>query len=124
MGGLLLDLQAEKLDDESFLQICRQSGRFNDLVNRLLQLGRWKRRSVKPRRLMTTTCRPWLTYSSSVVTALWLNGWFMLEQIAASDFRLSVWLKDYASLQGDFPKALEWAKPLFLSRPSTAEYLR
>ncbi len=39
-GGLLLDLQAEKLDDESFLEICRQSGRLNDLVNRLLQLGR------------------------------------------------------------------------------------
>jgi hypothetical protein len=40
LGGLLLDLQAETLDDEAFLAICRQTGRLKDLVERLLQLGR------------------------------------------------------------------------------------
>lgn len=123
LGGLLLDLQAEKLDDESFLEICRQSGRLNDLVNRLLQLGR----------LEEAICE---TEKANDYNLLTLADIFverghgsLAERIvharaeASRDFRLSVWLKDYASLQGDFPKALEWAKRLFLSRPSTAEYV-
>jgi hypothetical protein len=39
-SGLLLDLKGEDMDDEAFLEFCRQHGRRHDLVNRLLQLGR------------------------------------------------------------------------------------
>lgn len=39
LGGFLLKL-SEPLSDESYLRICRQSGRCHDLVNRLLDLGR------------------------------------------------------------------------------------
>ena len=122
-GGLLLDLQAEKLDNESFLEICRQSGRLNDLVNRLLQLGR----------LEEAICE---TEKADDYNLLFLADRFvergqgsLAERIiiaraeTSRDFRLLAWLKDYARLRGDFPNALEWAKRLFLSRPSTAEYL-
>jgi uncharacterized Zn finger protein len=37
---LLLDLEADALDDEAYLKICRETGRLNDLIERLLQLKR------------------------------------------------------------------------------------
>ena len=40
LGRLLLDLEAAILDDEAYLKICRQTGRLNDLIDRLLILGR------------------------------------------------------------------------------------
>ena len=40
MGGLLLKLQADTMDDESFLEVCRLTGRLKDLVDRLLTLSR------------------------------------------------------------------------------------
>jgi tetratricopeptide (TPR) repeat protein len=39
-GSFLLELQADRLDDETFLRICRETGRTHDLVDRLLALGR------------------------------------------------------------------------------------
>ena len=39
-GGFLLVLEDDHLDDDAFLEICRDSGRLNDLVDRLLMLGR------------------------------------------------------------------------------------
>ena len=39
-GRLLLDLEADTLDDEAYLKICRETGRLNDLIERLLQLRR------------------------------------------------------------------------------------
>lgn len=39
-GGLLLELEADTLDDETYLRICRETGRFKDTVERLLKLGR------------------------------------------------------------------------------------
>ena len=39
-GGFLLELEDDHLDDDAFLEICRESGRLDDLVDRLLTLGR------------------------------------------------------------------------------------
>jgi catechol 2,3-dioxygenase-like lactoylglutathione lyase family enzyme len=39
-GKFLLDLQKDTLDDETYLRICRETGRTSDLVDRLLTLGR------------------------------------------------------------------------------------
>ena len=123
LGGLLLDLQAEKLDDESFLEICRQSGRLNDLVNRLLQLGRLEEAICETEKAddynLLTPADILVEHGHGSLAERMVHA----RAETSRDFRLSVWLKDYASLQGDFPKALEWAKRLFLSRPSTAEYL-
>lgn len=40
LGGLWLDLVGGQIDDETYLRICRQTGRTRDLVDRLLQLNR------------------------------------------------------------------------------------
>src|ERR1700688_714400 len=39
-GGVLLNLEKERLDDDAYLRICRETGRTADLVERLLALGR------------------------------------------------------------------------------------
>jgi len=39
-GEFLLGLQKDTLDDETYLQICRQAGLTTDLIDRLLALGR------------------------------------------------------------------------------------
>ena len=39
-GSFWLDLQKESLDDETYLRICRETGRTSDLNDRLLTLGR------------------------------------------------------------------------------------
>ena len=40
LGGFLLRLEQDTLDDEAYLALCRQTGRLRDAVGRLLQLGR------------------------------------------------------------------------------------
>jgi tetratricopeptide (TPR) repeat protein len=40
LGGLWLDLMAGEMDDETYLHICRETGRTHDLINRLLSLQR------------------------------------------------------------------------------------
>src|SRR6266566_859202 len=39
-GKFLLDLEKDTLDDETYLRICRETGRTFDLIDRLLTLGR------------------------------------------------------------------------------------
>lgn len=39
-GGFLLELEKKTLDDEAYLRICRETGQLEDMVERLLSLGR------------------------------------------------------------------------------------
>src|SRR5258706_9440795 len=50
-GKVLLDLQKETLDDETYLRICRETGRTSDLVDRLLTLGRIDEAAKETRRV-------------------------------------------------------------------------
>ncbi|HKY56212.1 MAG TPA: hypothetical protein VJM08_17980, partial [Anaerolineales bacterium] len=40
LGSLLLDLEADTLDDEAYIKVCRETGRLYDLIERLLKLKR------------------------------------------------------------------------------------
>ncbi len=40
LGGFLLELEADTIDDETYLRIARETGRTSDVVSRLLELGR------------------------------------------------------------------------------------
>src|SRR3989442_5197936 len=50
-GKFLLDLQKDTLDDETYLRICRETGRTSDLVDRLLTLGRTDEAAKETRRV-------------------------------------------------------------------------
>jgi uncharacterized Zn finger protein len=123
LGGLLLDLQAEKLDDETFLEICRQSGRLVDLVDRLLRLGRLEEainetEKVEDYRLLTLADIFLQQGHGSLVERL-----VQSRSESSQDTRLMIWLKDYAIRQGSLSKALELNANLFWKQPSLVEYL-
>ena len=53
LGRLLLDLEADILDDETYLKIRRETGRLTDLIDRLLQLKRVDEAIYAPVRIPT-----------------------------------------------------------------------
>lgn len=123
LGGLLLDLQAETLDDEAFLTICRQTGRLHDLVDRLLQLGRVDE-------AVSETQKTEDYYLPTLADVFVQHGHgFLAERLVreraetSRDNRLTIWLKDYAIQEGNLPEALALTMRLFWLRPSLAEYL-
>jgi uncharacterized Zn finger protein len=121
-GGFLLDLEAEALDDEAYLRICRESGRVNDLVERLLSLGRVEEEVQA-------------TAQASDYGMLTLAGIFdrhdhadlaqqLMEERAqqTEDTRVFDWLKDRYKLRRDFPGALELSEKLFRAQPDLTRY--
>ena len=123
LGGLLLDLQAESLDDESFLEICRQTGRLDDLVARLLQLDRVDEAVNESEKAED--------YRLLALADLFVQQGHdaIAEQMVRAraetsrDRRLILWLKENAIRQENLPEALELAKSLFWSQPSLPGYL-
>ncbi|MGI8687039.1 MAG: SWIM zinc finger family protein [Thermomicrobiales bacterium] len=121
-GALLLDLEADTLDDEGFLRICRKTGRILDLVDRLLALGRTDEATNEAAR-------------SSDYDLLQLADVFtrhgqgeiavrlMVERSETTqDSRILVWLKEHYKTSGDDDAALALAERLFRMRPGFGEY--
>jgi len=122
-GGFLLDLQAEELDDEAYLEICRQTARRTDLVERLLQLGRLDE--------ATTEFEKAEEYQLLTLADLFVRHGhgFVAEQMTLArsetsrDYRLIDWLKDYAIRQSDLPKAMELVRRLLWMQPTLERFL-
>lgn len=123
LGGLLLDLQAEKLDDESFLEICRQTGRLKDLVERLLQIGRLEEAISETEKAgdyhLLTLADTFVQQGHGSLAERLVHN----RSASSHDTRLTIWLKDYAIQQGDISKALELATRLFWLKSSLTDYL-
>src|SRR5262249_28449471 len=121
-GSFLLDLEADTLDDESFLQICRETGRVTDLVDRLLELGRRDeavaeaahREDPPP----VQPAHPFRQHGHGEVAERWMA------ERAGSTQAISVlaWLKKRYLARGDQAAALELAETIFLKRPDPEEY--
>jgi uncharacterized Zn finger protein len=122
LGGLLLELEAEELDDEDFLRICRETGRLFDLVNRLLALGRVDEALVEAQQ-------------AGDYDLLGLASYFVerglgdrIEQMIAErartsdDARLKEWLRKQATARGDFAAALTLEQTIFWQRPTLDAY--
>ena len=121
-GGFLLELQADELDDEAYLRVCRESHRLNDLVERLLALKRVDEAIQE-------------TASASDYEMLGLADIFVQHdqgQVAerllteraktTQDTRIFDWLKVQREKQGDFAGALVWAAKNNAVRPSLEQY--
>ncbi|MFU8771655.1 MAG: hypothetical protein ACNA8H_04445 [Anaerolineales bacterium] len=123
LGGFLLDLQGEKLQPEEYLEICRQTGRLEDLVDQLLKLGRVEEAIGETQKANENIL---LALAHSFVR----NGHgSMAQQLiwdrtkTSRDARLWEWLMDYAVKQGNHTEALELATKLFWDKPSLSDYL-
>jgi uncharacterized Zn finger protein len=117
LGGFLLKLGDVDVDDETYLDICRASGRLDDLVTRLLELGR------------TDDAVEALREDASDYDLVNLAPTFAEHDAAEalraladarlsddSDRRLVAWLRDQAREAGDLDRALDLTRRLFWER--------
>ncbi|MEZ4708092.1 MAG: SWIM zinc finger family protein [Caldilineaceae bacterium] len=121
-GGLLLMLEADTLDDDAFIETCRQTGRHAELLDRLLSLQRVDEavayvRNISDYELVANADR-FVQYGHAQV------AWDLVAEQAtkSQDSRLNQWLKKQAKESGDAQTALGIAQAIFWNRPSATDY--
>ena len=123
MGGLLLELQADTMDDESFLEVCRQTGRSKDLVERLLTLTRVDEAVKESQRAsdyeLLSLADLFVQHDHGPQAETLISKRAKTSQ----DTRLIEWLKEYAKKRGDLIQALAFAEKLFWLRPTVEAYV-
>lgn len=123
IGGFLLQLEADHLDDEAFLRICRETNRVRDLVDRLLALKRSDEATATAQQITSDYA---LLGLADLFRAAGLEQAFaelIRERIASSrDTRLLDWLIDYEMAARRYQIALDLARQLFTTRPSLEAY--
>lgn len=123
LGGLLLALQRDKLDDEAFLRIARENGRTSELIVRLLDLGRLDQALKDIRALDDAKLL-------EMATLLRAKGYaepgeqLVRERLPRAQHKdgMLEWLKRLARERGDTAEALQIAETLFWQRPTLAGY--
>lgn len=122
LGQLLLDLMPSDADDETFLRVCRASGRSRDLAERLLALNR-------PAEALDTAC------AASDTDLVALAPLFEASEHAAAFDTIAVerldhdphrtlvdWIKERARTRGDAALAKALAERQFFAYPSLERY--
>jgi uncharacterized Zn finger protein len=126
LGRLLLDLEADILDDEAYLRICRQTGRLNDLIDRLLILNRIDEAEAAAR-----TAEDYPLFKAVEIFTKHkradLADKLVIERLQTSrdkdvDERLIEWLSDRLRGRGDLSSSLELEERLFWKYPNLEKY--
>jgi len=130
-GGFLLQLEEGELDDEAFLRVCRETNRWQDLVDRLLALGRVDEAAGAAREVadydLLRLADLFVSHghadlAEDLVRERAQAGESDPEGKARRDSRLVVWLKERAQERGDLAEALALAETLFWERPGVSGY--
>lgn len=122
LGRLLLDLEADTLEDEAYLKICRETGRLNDLIERLLQL---KRMDEAANAASAAEDYPLFLALNVFVnhrqTELAEN--LVIERLPnIKDDRLIDWLANRLKERGDLAGSLTLEERLFWKHPNIEKY--
>jgi len=126
LGGLLLDLEADSLDDEAYLKICRQTGRLNDLIERLLKLKRIKEAEGAAREAedypLFKTLEIFVKHQQDDLAEK-----LIIERLERGgdkdlDERLIEWLADRLKERGDLAGSLSLEERLFWKYPNLEKY--
>ena len=122
LGKLLLDLEAEALDDEAYLKICRETGRLNDLIERLLKLKRIKdagesAKAAEDYPLLQTLDIFIKHKQADLAEKLVIER---LEKV--KDSRLIEWLSERLKERGDWEGSMQLEERLFWQRPDIEQY--
>ncbi len=121
-GGFLLELEADQLDDEAYLRICRETGRVYDEVNRLLELERLEEaedvaRSTDDYTLLSlANC--FVNHEQDSIAVKLISE----RTESSQDTRLKSWLQHYAETHDQPEQALHIAEELFWARPTLQTY--
>lgn len=123
LGSLWLELAGETLDDEGYIRICRSTGLTQELVERLLALGREDE-------ALTIARNETSNYALTVMADLFEKysypelGYQLIHEQPNSETNIQLlsWLKEYASQHNQPQEALRLAKNLFWQAQSLENY--
>ncbi|MBE0695383.1 MAG: hypothetical protein IH586_00510, partial [Anaerolineaceae bacterium] len=122
LGGLWLTLMSGALDDETYLRICGETGRTQDMIDRLLSLERVDEALSRVRSARKNN----LTAIADVFEAHGhpqLGKQIITEQPdSESDLLRLGWLKQYARRHEIWPEALRMAEATFWMAQSLENY--
>ncbi len=122
LGGLLIDLEMDELSDEDFLRVCRETGRWHDLVDRLLALGRVDEAVAAVREMddyaLLRMAHLFERHGCSHVIETLIRKRVSHNRTS----RLVTWLADQARKRGDLEEALQLEEELFWKYPKTSRY--
>ncbi|HLA87676.1 MAG TPA: hypothetical protein VJL10_06630 [Anaerolineales bacterium] len=122
LGRLLLDLESDILDDESYLKLCRETGRLNDLIERLLKLKRITEAEDAARVAedypLFKTLEIFTTHGQASLAEKLVTE--RLKTI--KDDRLVDWLANKLKERGDLAGSLELEERLFWKYPNIDKY--
>jgi uncharacterized Zn finger protein len=121
-GALLLDLEADQLDDEAYLKICRETGLVHVLINRLLERKRLDEALQETRKLDAHELLQAATLFLRHRQTKLIEDLVRERAEKSQDRRLWEWLKDRAVKSKDWSTALELAEAMFRAQPGLAEY--
>lgn len=121
-GAFLLDLEADDLDDDAYLAICRETGRTGDLVDRLLEMERVDDAIAAAEESDDHTLLP---LADLFVGRGYYNAAerLMLQRSSKTqDVRILTWLKDRYKSRDNTAAALDLARRIFRAQPSVEGY--
>lgn len=121
-GALLIELQADSLSDEEYIQLCRDTGRLSDLVDRLLHLGRVDEavdaaQTASDYELIALADR----FKAHDLNAI-AEELVSTRAAQSKDTRLHAWLMQQAIQREDWHSAIEHAEHRFWGRHSIEHY--
>lgn len=122
LGRLLLDLQKDTLDDEAYLTVCRDTGRIEDLVDRLLKLDRLDEAIEEARRADDYILLQLADIFVKHRRTEHVDQLIRARVPKSKDTRLLEWLKKQAAKRGDKTDILDLSEQLFKARPSLEDY--
>lgn len=122
-GSLLLKLEAEQMDDEAYLKLCRKMGQTGELVARLLKLGRTEeavREARKADDLALLALVP--TFEAHRQHPPVVQELKKRAKAGGAHPQVVAWLRGHALAQGNDEEALPWSEQIFWESPSLEQY--
>jgi hypothetical protein len=123
-GGFLLDLEADQLDDEGYLRVCRETGRTLDVVDKLLELGRLAEARAEAEPVRPFELIPFadlfVSHGAGEVAEELIRE--RSRQAKGQDVSLLEWLKRRAIARRDKVVVLDLTRAIFRLRPNLEGY--
>lgn len=125
-GGILMDLEGAKADDEKYLEHCREFGLTGDLVERLLQLRRLDEALAEIQKAsdyeLLGHADRLVAHRHADLAHRLVRERFTKNKESRNDWQMRDWLERFYTSRKDWQAALDLAMESFLSEPSLGEY--
>ena len=113
IGKFLLDLEENQLDDESYLQRCRETARWSELITRLFELGRIDEAVEVTRQVQGYQFRNLLDIFEKNKLSEHISDEVHERSRKENNWQLIEWLKKHAESKGNDEEALHFSEQLF-----------